>query len=1615
MSYPGWQGYSGNYGSSSNDRSGAYGAGRASSAAAPVSKSPVYPVSTSQQQYASTAYAWPDRSQSSYGNINGNVQHYGNIEWRDGQGQRSVHEYPRPQTNHPVSPITSYNPHHWYGGNTQPQAQPSTQALSKLAYASGLNLQEQQPEDDRTAGHSHPGPQHLRAAPRETHGSERVNTPSYDRGHTSPISRIAQTSQSQQSPTSSHQDLAVSAAAALAGAVIRRYNSSPQQSSVSTQQYPSPTSAATNPGYQISANSVNNQHRQWMPSSQDTNVRSEPQAQTQPPPTVRAPSCHNLNRYGTTETHQYAHSSSSNVTLPLPSATRTLQPKPSYGPTQQHGQQNGVAGLPPKEPDGGGLDTTLSSRVDTFGATPQQQNAEQAASMPTFIDPSQVFNPYHKEHERQKREEEERAKRASIEALEPSVALNCPEAGTNPQDKGGPTTTASGSKQQALPPSTDAGGRQSSRSSSMTAESKDSVDVDMATEMKAMMHRLHEWKSKDPSLFQKLWHDMKKGGSSTQVTKGQTPIKSPQLAQVAPEQSSLTQSSQPLQSQASTAPQTQSQIQKAPLPSTSKTSSTPKRHWDPTMVVEDNEGGLPDLGRFPDERRDRRRNQEIAEAKARKVKAKQSAQAPSAIPTTSATQASSTIAHPDMTRASSTAPQPSATQTLSSVRPQSANETTSTVPPPSAAQAKQDDKLMWQTPPIPQPSTTTNAMSQTTSTQALPSINANGGTIWPEVKRKALAEAAQKALMGLPANKGKSITAAEIHALVEQNPSYIELCTELEARGFAFHRGQFARFILNNVPELSLPSQPRPKIPPQPARAGPSPIPPPQQAVPNGKAASPAAGNGSLQQSHPPAHSSAYINYRLMPAPPSKPTPNRLTKPRLGVPSPRIPTPVPGSKEAKARKRDFSELVDLTQLSDDEDYSMPRKQARHEESPEKDVFQVQTDIAMPNAAMQMSSMQRQSSGPSFQSSYRPSGGAAPLKFAPQAQTMAPRLQSQARAPSPQAVPQKSRHLLAKPLNKTEALRKSYYDPKTVARDILIAAGRHPGEYPLNAHFARLLGKHIDIDSDLSTFDWDSVDPGGPPMPVVQVVDIPAGPPRWKVGQRAKARGPTPGTVDTPPRVRTDDKAKSGEQRATTRNGTAVRVGHVSKESGKESGKEKPDQGHVPGAGSPLARPSTQGKSLVEDPVKPLKSPPKSTPQPARARPSQNINAESKTPPAKKALAKTPPRPSRNIDAASKTPPAKKALAKTPPRPSQNIDAASKTPPTKKALAKTPPRPSQNIDTESKTPPAKKAPAKSPPRPASHQETTPHRPHRPHSTPSITPTIFTSPASQNSIKRGRGRPRKSSITMSAPSSEPSSEPAKRRGRPPGSKNRATSAYMLKKAAKSSGLHVAVPTPRRSTSPPQYNIYACQWRKCDVKLHNLSTLRKHIARVHKVPDDEAKGEGQPCWWKNCRTLRVNGAEISPEVTFNSTSDWLDHVESDHLHPIGMKLGDGPSSTQTDPQTLARNRQIYLSDEHGRAVTAPSTKTTILDYPSDTLVLSSVTMNPESNIPNRAFSKAHGNEKMEPRQSAIETLLALQRHKERVGPGLDRGGCTLVNEERRKTLMDTEGMMREVPADY
>ncbi|PYH49536.1 putative C2H2 finger domain protein [Aspergillus saccharolyticus JOP 1030-1] len=86
------------------------------------------------------------------------------------------------------------------------------------------------------------------------------------------------------------------------------------------------------------------------------------------------------------------------------------------------------------------------------------------------------------------------------------------------------------------------------------------------------------------------------------------------------------------------------------------------------------------------------------------------------------------------------------------------------------------------------------------------------------------------------------------------------------------------------------------------------------------------------------------------------------------------------------------------------------------------------------------------------------------------------------APTTTTGPRAKDHLkhradIVKPINADDAARKLFYDPKTIARDVLIASGRHPTEDPLNHHLFRLRDafSHVDNGSDLTTFRWDLVD------------------------------------------------------------------------------------------------------------------------------------------------------------------------------------------------------------------------------------------------------------------------------------------------------------------------------------------------------------------------------------------------------------------------------------------------------------------------------------------------------------------------------------------------------------
>lgn len=75
-----------------------------------------------------------------------------------------------------------------------------------------------------------------------------------------------------------------------------------------------------------------------------------------------------------------------------------------------------------------------------------------------------------------------------------------------------------------------------------------------------------------------------------------------------------------------------------------------------------------------------------------------------------------------------------------------------------------------------------------------------GSTIWPQDSKLALASASAIALKSNSMNAGKNISAADIMHILDQNPSYADLCNILERRGFNIDRAHFARSLLAAVP-----------------------------------------------------------------------------------------------------------------------------------------------------------------------------------------------------------------------------------------------------------------------------------------------------------------------------------------------------------------------------------------------------------------------------------------------------------------------------------------------------------------------------------------------------------------------------------------------------------------------------------------------------------------------------------------------------------------------------------------------------------------------------------------------------------------------------------------------
>ncbi|KAI4096947.1 MAG: hypothetical protein LQ344_000750 [Seirophora lacunosa] len=559
----------------------------------------------------------------------------------------------------------------------------------------------------------------------------------------------------------------------------------------------------------------------------------------------------------------------------------------------------------------------------------------------------------------------------------------------------------------------------------------------MAAEMRQMIEKMRDYKSKDPSLFSQIWEQVKK----TQPA-GSVPAAPPEAAKDVP---------------STAAHGVYEVLNPSPAPS-------------PGVI-----GGLPDLGKFPALRR-RRGGKTDSPARKRKSGGKSTgadlngsqpgppidpaiieASNQSSQQTTQGAMSNSSAATAPAKKSqviyvSGTGPQdPRLVDTDNASRPSNSYESAS-APAPAPASA-----------PAPAPASAPAPAPAPTSTSS------TGKTAWPEHKKWDLAVAAKDVLLGMPVNstKANSISPEHILAFLNENPSYERLCQMIESKGLIIERSHFARCLLEKVPGMGGAQRP---------------------ASVNGQATNPGTpqpigiGVGAYKKLRYAHHKQFTIptpppNSRTSDAPPVQMTPaSQLPVPPQAAPTDEKPT-VPLTKSEQARKRNILEIVDLSQLSDDE---MP--------PPKVQRLDDQSENPRPPALNQpIDSLQPLST---LHTSHPPSYPALP--YHPTYQAPASAALSSAPSSSASA---RQRELtnsedIVKPIDERKARNRKRYDPKTIVRDVLLAAGRHPTMQPLNYHLdgLRKIFKHVNDMSDLSTFRWDLVDPGDPiPASVTQEI------------------------------------------------------------------------------------------------------------------------------------------------------------------------------------------------------------------------------------------------------------------------------------------------------------------------------------------------------------------------------------------------------------------------------------------------------------------------------------------------------------------------------------------------
>ena len=744
-------------------------------------------------------------------------------------------------------------------------------------------------------------------------------------------------------------------------------------------------------------------------------------------------------------------------------------------------------------------------------------------------------------------------------------------------------------------------------------------------------------------------------------------------------------------------------------------------------------------------------------------------------------------------------------------------------------------------------------------------------------------------------NKGKTITTQEIHELLDQNPSYTQMCEILEYRGFVINRSQFARVLLKAVPDLGTasnqsntasnntasptstatvsnkntpttsttaankmntdtppsglfgklvtatptgsaaqsmaPSHLPFSVPPVTALQAPS-----RYATPYARSSPSAVQADEMYQrnghpwEYPFAHHASWI--------PNDPrrsanvtTQNRQNKSALhshsSFPPHQNPDLINGqvldqedstslngiippqpTKQEMARKRTFGEIVDLTQkLSDEEDLERrgpkPRLENESASGPSKAVKDKLNQVAQ----------RQQSSGRSTPKpfKYKYSGRDALLQ---------------------------SRDII-EPMNKRrDALRRSTYNPKTIARDVLLSIGKHPAMAPLNAHLDGLRDKFkaVDYESDVSTFRWDLVDPEGkdgaasPDSDEEEAVTaVTSAAPRHSA--------PTAIMINSDTGVAKDNHATrmvNSEQKSNSRGPYKKSSIHFAKPFGFSDIPQKPSPQGPPRAQLMGNVPSTNASALSRFAYDSSNA--------AQAR--LNVPSPNSPATASKRRGRPPGRPPGVKN--KQVRPDKGAVRKT------KTSSEIKTPSTAEE------NPSNEEAIRTKTLMGRASPVRN----FTIGKTGTPIHNRPRS---VTATP--------SRPKGLG----DSISVRTPTNGiavviPSRSPSVVISTPQAS---AKKALPKKPEDFSQSTH---------SSMPSYTMCRCSWENCPAELHSIETLKKHVKKHRRAVDDV-----YPCLWADCSdssnpisSNTHNEDRLHRRLIFKTDAEWIKHVESNHLDP-------------------------------------------------------------------------------------------------------------------------------------